>query len=277
VDRYANVLVLQTLTAALAQREPLVVDWLRKRFPGHVILARNDVAVRQLEGLPAGKEQLVGTYTAPTRIEVAGLLYDVDLWTGQKTGFYLDQVANYSRAAVHAKGKRVLDVFCNQGAFALAALKAGAVFARGVDQSDEALQKARAAAAINGLDAEWKSGNAFDILRGYEQARETFDYIILDPPSFTKAKAQVESALRGYHDLHVRALKLLPPGGLLATFCCSHHVGEEEWRDLLSRAASDSQCNLRLIERFGQSPDHPILTHIPETEYLRGFLVEKMG
>jgi 23S rRNA (cytosine1962-C5)-methyltransferase len=277
IDRYANVIVLQTLTAAMARREPMIVNWLTQRFPDHVILARNDVAVRKLEGLAMSREMLVGTYTAPTRIEVAGLKFDLDLWIGQKTGFYLDQVGNYAKAAMHAKGRRVLDVFCNQGAFALAALRAGAIEAIGIDQSDDALQKARAAATLNGLTVQWRYGNAFDLLRDYEQTRATFDYVILDPPSFTKAKAQVESAARGYHELHVRALKLLPPGGLLATFCCSHHVGEAEWRELLARAAVDSRCSLRLLDRFGQSLDHPVLTHVPETEYLRGFLVEKIS
>ena len=171
----------------------------------------------------------------------------------------------------------MLDCFTNQGAFALSARKAGAVSCRAVDQSAEALRQAEATAEAAGLEIEWVQGNVFDLLRHYEQKRENFDLIVLDPPSFTKTKGNKASALRGYHELHLRALRLLTPGGILATFSCSHHVTAEDWAGLLQRAATETGMTLRLRQRLGQSSDHPILVNVPETEYLRGYVVEKIG
>jgi 23S rRNA (cytosine1962-C5)-methyltransferase len=277
VDRYDDVLVMQTLTLAMSRREAIIADLLLQKTGCRVVLARNDAPVRQLEGLPLERNVLHGTYEAPTRVKIAGIIYALDLWLGQKTGFYLDQAENYAAVAACASGRRVLDCFTNQGAFALSAMKVGAVSCRAVDQSAEALRLAEATAKAEDLRVEWIQANVFDLLRHYEQQRETFDLIVLDPPSFTKSKGNKESALRGYHELHLRALRLLTHGGILATFSCSHHVTAENWDDLLQRASSETGVTLRLRRRLGQSSDHPVLVNVPETEYLRGYVVEKVN
>ncbi len=276
VDRYDDVVVVQTLTLALAKREAVIAELLMRKTGCRVLLTRNDAPVRQLEGLPLERLVLHGTYTAPTRVHIAGILYDLDLWSGQKTGFYLDQAENYAAVAVLAPGRRVLDCFTNQGAFALSAMRAGAISCRAVDQSTEALRLAEATAKRTNLEIEWIQANVFDLLRHYEQKRETFDLMVLDPPSFTKSKGNKESALRGYHDLHLRALRLLSPGGILASFSCSHHVTAGDWDELLQRASSETGTILRLRQRLTQSSDHPVLVNVPETEYLRGYVVEKV-
>jgi 23S rRNA (cytosine1962-C5)-methyltransferase len=277
VDRYDDVLVLQTLTLAIARREKIIAELLHAKTGARVILARNDAPVRQLEGLPLERTLLHGEYAAPTRVEIAGIAYELDLWSGQKTGFYLDQAENYAAVAAYAQGRRVLDCFTNQGAFALTARRAGAVSCRAIDQSEEALRHAEATGKSAGLEIEWVRGNVFDLVRHYEQRHESFDLIVLDPPSFTKTKGNKNSALRGYHELHLRALRLLTAGGILATFSCSHHVTAEDWSGLLEKAAAETGSILRLRQRLGQSPDHPILVNVPETEYLRGYVLEKIG
>jgi len=277
VDRYDDVLVLQTLTLAMSRRETTIANLLAEKTRCRVILARNDAPVRQLEGLPLERTVLHGTYAAPTRVRIAGIAYELDLWSGQKTGFYLDQAENYAAVAAYAKGRRMLDCFTNQGAFALTAMKAGAVSCRALDQSTDALRHAEATARAEQLKIEWVQANVFDLLRQYEQKRETFDLIVLDPPSFTKTKGNKTSALRGYHELHLRALRLLTPGGILATFSCSHHVTDGDWSGLLEKAASETGLTLRLRQRLGQSSDHPVLVNVPETEYLHGYVLEKVS
>jgi 23S rRNA (cytosine1962-C5)-methyltransferase len=276
VDRYDDVLVLQSLTAAMSRREEIIANLLLKKTGCRVVLARNDAPVRQLEGLPLERKILRGEYEPPTRVTIAGITYNLDLWSGQKTGFYLDQAENYGIVAAHARGRRVLDCFTNQGGFALSAMKAGASSCRAVDQSTEALRLAEATAKAEKLKIDWIQANVFDLLRHYEQKREAFDLIVLDPPSFTKTKGNKAGALRGYHDLHLRALRLLAEGGILATFSCSHHVGAHDWEELLQRAAAETGLNLRLVQRLGQSSDHPILVNVPETEYLRGYILERV-
>jgi len=277
VDRYDDVLVLQTLTLAMARRQDAIAELLRDATGARVVLARNDAPVRQLEGLPLERTLLHGEYQGPTRVEIAGIAYELDLWSGQKTGFYLDQAENYPVVADYAKGRRVLDCFTNQGAFALTARRAGAVSCRAIDQSAEALRQAETTGRRARLEVEWVQGNVFDLLRHYEQQKETFDLVVLDPPSFTKTKGNKASALRGYHELHLRALRLLTPGGILATFSCSHHVTADDWAGLLARASTETGFQLRLLRRLSQSSDHPILVNVPETEYLHGYVVEKIG
>jgi 23S rRNA (cytosine1962-C5)-methyltransferase len=277
VDQYDDMVILQTLTLAMSRREATIAELLLQKTGCRVVLTRNDAPVRQLEGLPLERNVLHGTYEAPTRVRIAGIKYDLNLGSGQKTGFYLDQAENYAAVAVFAPGRRVLDCFTNQGAFALSARKAGAISCRAVDQSAEALRQAEATAKTENLQVEWIQANVFDLLRHYEQQRETFDLIVLDPPSFTKSKGNKTSALRGYHELHLRALRLLTRGGILATFSCSHHVTAEDWDELLQRAASETGATLRLHRRLGQSADHPVLVNVPETEYLRGYVLEKVN
>jgi 23S rRNA (cytosine1962-C5)-methyltransferase len=276
VDRYDDVLVVQTLTLAMAGREEIIARLLMEKTKARAILARNDAPVRQLEGLPLERRMLHGELGAPVKVEIAGIVYQLDLWSGQKTGFYLDQAENYAAVAAYARGRRVLDCFTNQGAFALSVMRAGAASCRAIDQSAEALRLAAATAGEEKLTIDWVQGNVFDLLRASEQAHESFDLVILDPPSFTKGKGNRASALRGYHELHLRALRLLTPGGIMATFSCSHHVTAADWTELLERAAKDTGSTLRLRRRLGQSSDHPMLVNVPETEYLHGYVVEKI-
>jgi len=276
VDRYDDVLVMQTLTLAMARREEIIARLLREKTGARAILARNDAPVRQLEGLALERRMLYGEIGAPVKVGIAGIIYQLDLWSGQKTGFYLDQAENYAAVAAFARGRRVLDCFTNQGAFALSAMRAGAASCRAIDQSAEALRLAASTAATGKLAVDWVQGNVFDLLRASDQARETYDLVILDPPSFTKGKNNKASALRGYHELHLRALRLLTAGGIMATFSCSHHVTASDWTELLERAAKDTGATLRLRQRLGQSSDHPILVNVPETEYLHGYVVEKV-
>ena len=276
VDRYDDVLVMQTLTLAMARREEIIARLLREKTGARAILARNDAPVRQLEGLALERRMLYGEIGAPVKVGIAGIIYQLDLWSGQKTGFYLDQAENYAAVAAFARGRRFLDCFTNQGAFALSAMRAGAASCRAIDQSAEALRLAASTAATGKLAVDWVQGNVFDLLRASDQARETYDLVILDPPSFTKGKNNKASALRGYHELHLRALRLLTAGGIMATFSCSHHVTASDWTELLERAAKDTGATLRLRQRLGQSSDHPILVNVPETEYLHGYVVEKV-
>jgi 23S rRNA (cytosine1962-C5)-methyltransferase len=277
VDRYDDVLIIQTLTFAMSRHEDVIAELLLQKTGCRVVMTRNDAPVRNLEGLPLERLVLHGKYEVPTRVRIAGINYDLDLWSGQKTGFYLDQADNYAAVAACARGRRVLDCFTNQGAFALSARKAGAVSCRGVDQSVEALRHAEATAKSENIEVEWLQADVFDLLRHYEQKRETFDLIVLDPPSFTKSKGNKESALRGYHELHLRAIRLLTDRGILATFSCSYHVTATDWDELLQRASTETGATLRLRNRLGQSSDHPVLVNVPETEYLRGYVLEKVN
>ena len=279
VDRYGDFLVLQTLTLAMDQRKGLIVDALREVCDPSAIVERNDAPIRKAEGLEAatGVLWLKPESTAPgiVPIEVLGLRFDVDLMSGQKTGFYLDQMENYAAVAPWAAGTRVLDCFANQGAFALACAKAGAASVRAVEISAECVETIRRNAEANGLGkVEAVAENVFDFLKDEERTGTLYDLIILDPPSFTKSKDKLQDALRGYKEIHLRALKLLEPGGLLATFSCSHHVNDAVFREVIGVAAVDAKRTLRQLARFGQSADHPVLLNLPETEYLRGFLFE---
>lgn len=275
VDRYGDVLAVQTLTLAFDQRKGLIVDALRAVCDPKTIIERNDAPVRKAEGLEPQVGVLWGEEPpASLPIEVLGLRFDVDLLHGQKTGFYLDQLDNYAGVAPWATGKRVLDCFSNQGAFALACAKAGAASVRAVEISADCVELIRRNAERNGLAVEAVVANAFDLLNDEGRAGAQYDLIILDPPSFTKSKEKLSGALRGYKEIHLRALQLLAPGGMLATFSCSHHVNDALFREVIADAAVDAKKTLRQLVRFGQAADHPILLNLPETEYLRGYLFE---
>jgi 23S rRNA (cytosine1962-C5)-methyltransferase len=274
VDRYGDDLVLQTLTLAMDQRKALIVDALRSIFEPRCIIERNDSPIRKAEGLELVQGVLWGQAPGPQRIQFDGLSFEVDLLQGQKTGFYLDQLANYRGVAEHARGRRVLDCFTNQGAFGLSCAKAGATEVTAVDISAEAIRLVEHNAAANQLPVRALEANVFDFLKEQETAEATYDLVILDPPSFTKSKGRVNDALRGYKEIHLRALKLLQPEGMLATFCCSHHVSREVFLDVINQAAVDAKRTLRQIATFGQGLDHPVISTIPETEYLKGFLFE---
>lgn len=283
VDRYGESLVLQTLTLAMDQRKELIVEAIVDLFGANTVIERNDSAVRKAEGLEMRTSVLKGPApSGPILIEINGtrqsasLQFEIDLLHGHKTGFYLDQAANYSIVAGFASGRRVLDCFANQGAFALACARAGAADVAAVEESVENVAAGKKSAERNGLKMRWIEQDVFGFLRGAEKAGAEYDLIVLDPPSFTKTKSGLSDALRGYRELHVRAFKLLSKDGLLATFSCSHHVNETAFEKTITDALVDARRSARRLRRFEQALDHPVLPTIPETEYFKGILLEMM-
>ncbi|MBI5393673.1 MAG: class I SAM-dependent rRNA methyltransferase [Verrucomicrobia bacterium] len=278
VDKYGDVLVLQTLTLGMDQRKADLAALLRELLRPRAILERNDAPIRKHEGLPPASGILHGECDGHVAVEFSGLKFELNLLEGHKTGFYLDQQLNYARVAAVAAGKRVLDAFSYMGAFTLFCAKAGAARVLGIEIDADNVAAAQANAVANGLAdrVEFRAQNAFDFLTAAAKAAETYDLIVLDPPSFTRTRANVGEAARGYKEIHVRALKMLGPGGVLATFCCSHHVTREMFEQLIAEAAGDTRRDVRLLERLSQSPDHPILPAVPETEYLKGAILQVM-
>jgi 23S rRNA (cytosine1962-C5)-methyltransferase len=282
IDKYAGVLVLQISSLGMEQRKPLIVQALQSIFSPRAIVERSDAAYRKFEGLPETNGLLSGTLAGTERIEINGLKFDVDILGGHKTGLYLDQQRNYQLVASLAHHGQVLDCFTFLGGFGLHCARAGAAHVHGLDQSAEACAAATRHAELNGLAAQWsvETANVFDWLKArtavgpHEKVVPAFDAIILDPPSFTRTRAAVSDALRGYKEIHLRALKLLKPGGTLATFCCSHHVDAVLFERVILEAAFDARRVLRRVAALTQSPDHPILPSVPETEYLKGFALE---
>ncbi|GAB4143833.1 MAG: class I SAM-dependent rRNA methyltransferase [Planctomycetota bacterium] len=276
VDRYAGVLVLQVSAAAVERNLGCIVPFLVERFAPEMVLARNDIAVRRLEGLPQEILLLHGRRVTEVEIVEDGIRHRVLPFEGQKTGFYLDQAP--ARAAVRrlAKGRAVLDLFSYQGGFALAALAGGAASALAVDQSREALGRAEAAARANGLEGlRTECANVFDFLRRPDLG--PFDLVILDPPAFAKSRRELPGALRGYRDLNRRALRILAPGGFLATCSCSHHLTLDRFESLVRQAAAGLPFRVLLRERIGAGGDHPVWLSMPETEYLKVLLLQRQG
>jgi 23S rRNA (cytosine1962-C5)-methyltransferase len=240
------------------------------------------VASRKFEGLPESNGVLTGRLEEPVVVELNGLKFETHLSAGHKTGLYLDQQVNYQRVAGLANGAQVLDCFSFVGGFGLHAARAGAAQVHLVDQSAEAMAAATHNAQSNGLAdrCSFETANVFDWLKAKTQTGPNeklvphFDLIVLDPPSFTRNRASVPDALRGYKEIHLRALKLLKTGGTLATFCCSHHVDAALFQDTILSAAFDARKLLRRVAVYSQSADHPIIPMIPETEYLKGFAFE---
>ena len=278
LDQYGEHVVLQALTLGIEQRKRLITDIVRELLRPKAIIERSDVATRKLEGLEETKGILWGETDGKVRLQFAEFSVEVNLIEDQKTGFFLDQRSNYARVAALCAGKSVLDGFSYHGAFALAAAKAGAASVEAVEISEPAVAQARRNVELNELEGriEFVCANAFDVLKRYDHEKRRFDIIILDPPSFTRTKANVNDALRGYKEINLRALKMLPPGGLLATFSCSHHIGAELFRAVIVDAAADARKPVRLVKALTQAPDHPILPAAPETEYLRGILLQVM-
>jgi 23S rRNA (cytosine1962-C5)-methyltransferase len=276
IDRYGEHFVLQTLTLAMDMRKELIAQAIVDLFEAKNIIERNDSPVRQVEGLEARTGILSGEATSKIKIDINDIKFDVDLLHGQKTGFYLDQKDNYGIIAQYARGRRVLDCFTSQGAFALACARAGASEVTGVEANIENLETARENAERNQLRVQWIEQDVFQFLRAAEKAEVQYDLIVLDPPSFTRTKSGVRDAMRGYRELHVRAFKLLSKDGLLATFSCSHHVNENAFAQMIAEALVDARRSARRLRRFEQSPDHPVLPTLPETEYFKGVLLEMM-
>ena len=282
VDKYEDVLVVQTSSLGMDQRKGMIVAALQAIFAPRAILERNDIASRKFEGMSDSSEVLAGQPALEVTARINDLKFQVDLSAGHKTGFYLDQQSNYLRVAECARGGQVLDAFSFTGGFGLHAARAGASRVHLLDQSEAALAVARRNAEANGLaeTCSFEAENVFDWFKAraapkaHERAVPVFDLIILDPPSFTRNRAAIPDALRGYKEIHLRALRLLKPGGTLATFCCSHHVDAMIFQETILSAAFDAHRVLRRVASFSQGLDHPIIPVIPETEYLKGFAFE---
>ena len=287
VDRFGDIMVTQTLCLGLERRKALLFPLLARLLgemdaPVRAVYERNDVAIREKEGLEQGK----GFFAAPgletgldghVTITENGVVYDVDYIDGQKTGFFLDQKYNRQAAARLAKGRRVLDCFTHTGSFALNAAKGGAAHVTAVDISADAIALARANCARNGLEErmDFVTADVFQLLtRMAAERRRDYDFIILDPPAFTKSSTTVKNAFRGYKEINLKAMRLLPRGGYLATCSCSHFMTEPLFRRMLHDAAADAAVSLRQIEARQQSPDHPILWGVPETSYLKFYLFQ---
>lgn len=279
LDRYANVLVLQLTTAGAEAWRETLVGLIAERLPGCAIYERSDAEVRALEGLSPRVGLLVGTLPEELIIHEAGLRFRVDVVHGHKTGFYLDQRDNRRRVAAQADGRDVLNCFAYTGAFGLHALAAGARSVLSIDSSAEALEQARAHVALNGLDSErceWQVADVFPALRRLRDAGRRFGLIVLDPPKFAPTHQMAEKAARGYKDINLNAMKLLAPGGWLATFSCSGGVSAELFQKIVAGAAWDAGVRLRLRARLTQAPDHPIDLNYPEGEYLKGLLLQRV-
>jgi 23S rRNA (cytosine1962-C5)-methyltransferase len=291
VDKYGDLVILQLLARGLdsAGVRESCVRVLREELAPSAILERPDPRVRELEGLSAPSlEPLYANAAAvvSTEFRLNGLTFHFDANSGQKTGAFLDQRANYAAAAEWARrmgfasrdaGGRALDVCCYQGGFALHLAQVCAQV-RGIDASRASLEVAERNLLANRLrlaaQVDWVEGDAFQILRDWSDAGESFDAIVLDPPAFAKSLRAVEGALRGYKELNLRALKMMRPGGLMVTCSCSHHVGWSELESSVASAAADARRRVRLLERRGAAPDHPVVLNLPETEYLKCLVLE---
>lgn len=269
VDRYNDILSMQILTQAM-DGEPVrsaIVDELSKSLKPTAIAERVEAHIRELEQLPPRESGLLAGEKTNTIFSMNGIRFHFDAREGQKTGAFLDQRENYAAAAEYAHGK-ALDVFCYQGAFALH-LAARGCEVTGVDSSRPALEVADKNALLNQREIEWMEANAFDLLKDYSAAGRQYDTIVLDPPAFAKSRKNLDTALRGYKELNLRALKMLRPGGILVTCSCSYHVSEEDLLKVVGDAARDAHRTLRLLEKRSQSKDHPMVLLVPETVYLK--------
>ncbi len=275
VDRYADTLVMQVLSAGPEYWRETLADLLLELTGTVRIYERSDVEVRKLEGLPERVGPVRGDEPPQLEIVENGLKFNVDLHSGHKTGFYLDQRANRRRVRQLAAGKEILDCFSYSGGFALNALAGGATHVTAVDTSSDALTLAEANRVLNNLPAEditWLEGDVFHVLRKFRDQAKSFDMIVLDPPKFAPSSAQVQQAARGYKDINLLAFKLLRPGGTLVTFSCSGGISAEFFQKVVAGAALDARLHVRVLEQLHQSPDHPIALNFPEGAYLKGLI-----
>ena len=285
VDKFNDILVTQTLSLGIEMRKNIIFPLLYKilnedgmNIKG--IYERNDVSIRKLEGMEENKgfyhlDEIDTPSSTSTVINENGIKYHVDFENGQKTGFFLDQKYNRLAAAKIAKGKRVLDCFTHTGSFALNAVMGGAEHVCAVDISQDAVDMARNNAILNGFEDKmsFRTANVFDLLPNMPKD-EKYDFIILDPPAFTKSRSTIDSAMRGYKEINLRAMKLIRDGGFLATCSCSHFMYDDLFRKMLKSAALDAHVSLRRIEARQQAPDHPVLMNVPETDYLKFYIFQ---
>ena len=277
VDKFADILVLQSLSLGIERIKDMLCDLLMQIVKPAGIWERSDVPVRRLEGLEQTTGLLRGQVPDTVDMVENGIHFLVDVKQGQKTGFFLDQKQNRAAIAPLCRDARVLDCFCHNGSFALHAAKYGARDVLGIDISEEALEVARENARINGFEnVRFEAHNCFDLLRELTDAGEKYDLVILDPPAFTKNKAAVQSALRGYKEINLRGLKLVRPGGFLVTCSCSQHVLPEMFQDVINQAARDAKKRIRMVEFRTQGYDHPILPQSVETKYLKTVILQVM-
>lgn len=278
VDRYADLLVMQSLTAGSEAWRDTIADILMEKTGASAIYERSDVDVRELEGLPIRSGPLRGLPPARLDIDENGLRFNVDVASGHKTGFYLDQRFNRRRVGELANGRDVLNCFCYTGGFSLQAARGGARSVMSIDSSADALTLARENAALNELESstlEWRDADVFQALRKFRDERRTFDLVILDPPKFAATAAQADKAARGYKDINLLAFKLLRPGGILATFSCSGGIDAALFQKIVAGAALDAGVEAVIVEHLDQAPDHPVSLHFPEGSYLKGLICVK--
>jgi len=276
VDRYDKVLVVQFMTLGMERWKEPILNILSDSFQPAGIYERSDVPVRAHEGLPAVSQLLRGMCPNEVIIQEDGITFIVDIVDGQKTGFFLDQRENRRLLSTFTDGARVLDCFCHTGGFALAAASGGAREIIGIDSSEAAVVLAERNAGQNGYSdrCNFFEGNVFDALRVYQEKREAFDVVVLDPPAFTRGKSTIPGAVRGYKDINLRAMRILNPGGYLLTCSCSYHMSESMFREVLTDAAQDAGRVVRIIENRTQAKDHPVLLAARETQYLKAVLLQ---
>lgn len=273
VDRYADTLVLQTTTLGMDLRKETFVSLLVEMLKPRLVLENNEGSSREFEKLPRVNGVLSGSGDDKLCVRIGQAEFACNLFDRHKTGFYLDQQYNYEIAARFVvPGMRVLDGFCNMAGFAIHALLAGAGEALAVDSNGKCIEQAEESARLSGVNSRLhcRAENMFDYLRTAQAANERFDFIILDPPSFSRSRTAIAEARRGYKEIHLRAFKILRPGGVLATFCCSHHVSEAMFLEFILAAAHDAHVLLRREALLAAGPDHPVIPSIPESEYLKG-------
>jgi 23S rRNA (cytosine1962-C5)-methyltransferase len=274
IDRYGDYLVVQALSQGMDRLLPTIVPMLDDALHPRGILARNDPRARLLEGLEQRVEVLAGEIPDRVGVTEAGIAYDVDLRRGQKTGLFLDQRENRVAAAAYARG-RLLDCFCYNGGFALV-LGRRCAETIAFDVSEEAIARVKENAATNGVAVDARVGNVFDELRGLERLGQRFDTIVLDPPAFAKNKAAVANATAGYKEINLRALRLLNPGGTLVTCSCSYNINEAAFAEIVYEASVDARAHVTVVEKRMQGRDHPVLLGVPETYYLKCFMLRKV-
>jgi 23S rRNA (cytosine1962-C5)-methyltransferase len=276
VDRYGDVLVMQTLSSGMDRRKALLADLLCEQTGADRVYLRNDAKSRALEGLSQMTGFLRGEGATTIEVKEGPARFLVDIARGQKTGWFCDQRENRLAAARLVRDKKVLEVFCHTGAFGIQAALAGASHVEGVDVSEDALSLARGHARLNGVEerCSYRMADAFDALRESGQKGPQFDVVFLDPPAFARSRQAVPRALAGYKDINLLGIRLTKPEGVIVTSSCSHHVSEAEFWNAIGRAARDAGRPLRLLEQRGQASDHPILATMPETRYLKCFIMQ---
>lgn len=276
VDRFADVAVMQALGYGMDLRKELLGDLLVREAGVKTVYLRNDAKSRTLEGLPLSKGFLRGEGPTTVQIHEGNAQFTVDIAEGQKTGWFCDQRENRLAAAAYAKGQRVLEAFCHTGAFGVQAALAGAQSVEGLDVSAAAVALAQAHAEHNRVASicTYRQADAFDELRVLERSQERYGLVILDPPAFARSKKAVPHALAGYKDVNLRGMRLLQPGGVLVSCSCSQPVSDDDFWMMLQSAARDAHRQIRLLEQRGQGPDHPVLAGMPETRYLKCFIVQ---